>query len=138
MDDQNDQVNNVANTRAAEYAILYDVTPDGRFQLRGFHENSYDLYDGEIARAGWPSCSRGNSDGRQGKPAHEEARKRNEGAPRPDDDEQDPGKRERTNDAAGSIPTPLPAGRAASSLPGLRFATEEKPLLTGARGGGER
>ena len=52
MDDGSDRVSNVSNTRAAEYALLYDVTPDGRFQLRGFHENSYDLYDGEITRSG--------------------------------------------------------------------------------------
>ena len=94
MDDQNDQVNNVANTRAAEYAILYDVTPDGRFQLRGFHENSYDLYDGEITRSGVAFMFTREFRMAAREAAHEEARKRNEGAPRPDEDEQDPGKRE--------------------------------------------
>ncbi|MCB0763264.1 MAG: translocation/assembly module TamB domain-containing protein [Flavobacteriales bacterium] len=52
VDEQNSQVSNVSNTRAAQYAILYDLTEDGRFRLRGFHENAYDLYDGEITNSG--------------------------------------------------------------------------------------
>ncbi|MBL7950591.1 MAG: translocation/assembly module TamB domain-containing protein [Flavobacteriales bacterium] len=52
VDEQSSQVSNVSNTRAAQYAILYDLTPDGRFRIRGFHENSYDLYDGEITNSG--------------------------------------------------------------------------------------
>lgn len=52
VDEQNSQVSNVSNTRAAQYAILYDLTRDGRFRIRGFHENAYDLYDGEIANSG--------------------------------------------------------------------------------------
>ncbi len=52
VDEQNSQVSNVSNTRAAQYAILYDLTADGRFRIRGFHENSYDLYDGEITNSG--------------------------------------------------------------------------------------
>lgn len=52
VDEQNSQVSNVSNTRAAQYAILYDVTRDGRFRMRGFHENAYDLYDGEITNSG--------------------------------------------------------------------------------------
>lgn len=52
VDEQNSQVSNVSNTRAAQYAILYDLTADGRFRIRGFHENAYDLYDGEITNSG--------------------------------------------------------------------------------------
>lgn len=52
VDEQDAQVSNVSNTRAAQYAILYDLTPDGRFRIRGFHENAYDLYDGEITNSG--------------------------------------------------------------------------------------
>lgn len=52
VDEQNSQVSNVSNTRAAQYAILYDLTPDGRFRIRGFQENSYDLYDGDITNMG--------------------------------------------------------------------------------------
>lgn len=52
VNESNDQVSNVSNTRAAQYAILYDLTRDGRFRIRGFHENSFDLYDGEITNSG--------------------------------------------------------------------------------------
>lgn len=52
VDEQNSQVSNVSNTRAAQYAILYDLTTDGRFRIRGFHENAFDLYDGEITNSG--------------------------------------------------------------------------------------
>ncbi|HNU55019.1 MAG TPA: translocation/assembly module TamB domain-containing protein [Flavobacteriales bacterium] len=52
VDEQDAQVSNVSNTRAAQYAILYDLTRDGRFRIRGFHENAYDLYDGEITNSG--------------------------------------------------------------------------------------
>ena len=52
MNEGNSQVSNVSNTRAAQYAILYDLTKDGRFRIRGFHENAYDLYDGEITNSG--------------------------------------------------------------------------------------
>jgi translocation and assembly module TamB len=43
---------NVSNTRAAQYAIIYNLTRDGRFRLRGFYENAFDLYDGEITDSG--------------------------------------------------------------------------------------
>ncbi|MGV3636842.1 MAG: translocation/assembly module TamB domain-containing protein [Flavobacteriales bacterium] len=52
VDEQNAQVSNVSNTRSAQYAILYDLTADGRFRIRGFHENAFDLYDGEITNSG--------------------------------------------------------------------------------------
>ena len=52
VNETNSQVSNVSNTRAAQYAILYDLTKDGRFRIRGFHENAYDLYDGEITNSG--------------------------------------------------------------------------------------
>ncbi len=52
VDEQGSQVSNVSSTRAAQYAILYDLTRDGRFRIRGFHENAYDLYDGEITNSG--------------------------------------------------------------------------------------
>ncbi len=52
VDESQDRVSNVSNTRAAQYAILYDLTRDGRFRIRGFHENAFDLYDGEITNSG--------------------------------------------------------------------------------------
>ena len=52
VDETNSQVSNVSNTRAAQYAILYDLTKDGRFRIRGYHENAFDLYDGEITTSG--------------------------------------------------------------------------------------
>lgn len=52
VDENQDRVSNVSNTRAAQYAILYDLTQDGRYRIRGFHENAYDLYDGEITNSG--------------------------------------------------------------------------------------
>ncbi len=52
VNEQEERVSNVSNTRAAQYAILYDLTKDGRFRLRGFHENAFDLYDGEITDSG--------------------------------------------------------------------------------------
>ena len=52
VDEQNSQVSNVSNTRAAQYAILYDLTKDGRLRIRGFHENAFDLYDGDITNSG--------------------------------------------------------------------------------------
>ncbi|HMC96516.1 MAG TPA: hypothetical protein VKG92_02600, partial [Flavobacteriales bacterium] len=45
-------VSAVSNNRAAQYAIAYDLTPDGRLRLRAFHENAYDIYDGEITDTG--------------------------------------------------------------------------------------
>jgi hypothetical protein len=42
----------VNDTRTAQYSILYDLTRDGRYQLRGFYENAFDLYDGEITDSG--------------------------------------------------------------------------------------
>lgn len=52
VDERQQQASNVSNTRAAQYAILYDLTRDGRFRLRGFYENAFDLYDGEITDSG--------------------------------------------------------------------------------------
>ncbi|MBK7086443.1 MAG: translocation/assembly module TamB domain-containing protein [Flavobacteriales bacterium] len=52
VDENEASTSNVGNTRAAQYAILYDLTRDGRFRLRGFYENAFDLYDGEITDSG--------------------------------------------------------------------------------------
>lgn len=52
VDEQQDQVGNVSNTRAAQYVVYYDLTPNGRYRLRGFHENAFELYDGEITKSG--------------------------------------------------------------------------------------
>src|SRR5690606_7518756 len=45
VDEQQDQVGNVSNTRAAQYVVYYDLTPNGKYRLRGFHENAFELYD---------------------------------------------------------------------------------------------
>ena len=52
VDEKQGQTGNVSSTRAAQYAILYDLTRDGRFRLRGFYENAFDLYDGDITDSG--------------------------------------------------------------------------------------
>lgn len=52
VDERGQNVSGVSNTRAAQYAILYDLTKDGRLRLRAFHENAFDLYDGEIFNNG--------------------------------------------------------------------------------------
>jgi hypothetical protein len=52
VDEQNNEVSNVSNTRTAQYAILYDLTKDGRYRIRGFHEPAFDIYDGEITTSG--------------------------------------------------------------------------------------
>jgi TamB, inner membrane protein subunit of TAM complex len=52
VNEQDKGVSNVSSTRAAQYAILYSLTSDGRFRLRGFYENAFDLYDGEITDSG--------------------------------------------------------------------------------------
>ena len=52
VNEQERSVSNVSSTRAAQYAILYDLTPNGRFRLRGFYENAFDLYDGDITDSG--------------------------------------------------------------------------------------
>lgn len=52
VDERGQNVSGVSNTRAAQYAIMYDLTKDGRLRLRAFHENAFDLYDGEIFNNG--------------------------------------------------------------------------------------
>jgi translocation and assembly module TamB len=52
VDEQDVEVSNVSSTRRMQYAIMYDLTPEGKYRLRGFHENAFDLYDGEITRSG--------------------------------------------------------------------------------------
>lgn len=52
VDERDQNVSAVSNTRAAQYAISYDLTEDGRYRLRAFHENAFDLYDGEIFNNG--------------------------------------------------------------------------------------
>ncbi|MCB9178309.1 MAG: translocation/assembly module TamB domain-containing protein [Flavobacteriales bacterium] len=90
VDEQDAQVSNVSSTRAAQYAILYDLTRDGRFRIRGFHENAYDLYDGEITNSGVAlmftrdfeenerARTRNRENARQRKEAEEERRDRQE------------------------------------------------------------
>ena len=51
-DEKNQSVSSVSNTRAPQYAIAYDITEDGRLRLRAYHENAYDLYDGELVNNG--------------------------------------------------------------------------------------
>ncbi len=51
-DEKNQSVSSVSNTRAPQYAIAYDITKDGRLRLRAYHENAYDLYDGELVNNG--------------------------------------------------------------------------------------
>lgn len=45
-------VSAMSNTKAPQYAIAYDLTADGRLRLRLYHENAYDLYDGELVNNG--------------------------------------------------------------------------------------
>jgi hypothetical protein len=45
-------VSAMSNTKAPQYAIAYDLTADGRLRLRVYHENAYDLYDGELVNNG--------------------------------------------------------------------------------------
>lgn len=52
VDDQNDQVGSVSNTRAAQYVVYYDLSKGGPYRLRGFYENAFDLYDGDITDSG--------------------------------------------------------------------------------------
>ncbi len=51
-DEKASNAREVNDTRNAQYSILYDLTRDGRYQLRGFYENAFDLYDGEITDSG--------------------------------------------------------------------------------------
>ena len=51
-DERKQDVSSVSNTRAPQYAIAYDITKDGRLRLRAYHENAYDLYDGELVNNG--------------------------------------------------------------------------------------
>jgi translocation and assembly module TamB len=52
VDERNPSVGAISNTNAAQYAITYDLTKDGRLRLRAFHENAFDLFDGEIINNG--------------------------------------------------------------------------------------
>ena len=45
-------VSAMSNTKAPQYAIAYDITEDGRLRARLYHENAYDLYDGELVNNG--------------------------------------------------------------------------------------
>ncbi|MEO8590041.1 MAG: translocation/assembly module TamB domain-containing protein, partial [Flavobacteriales bacterium] len=51
-DERDQSVGAVGNNNNAQYAVSYDLTSDGRLRLRAFHENAYDLYDGEIVNDG--------------------------------------------------------------------------------------
>lgn len=46
------EVSAMSNTRAPQYAIAYDITRDGRLRLRVYHENAFDMYDGELVNNG--------------------------------------------------------------------------------------
>lgn len=52
VDERDQGVSNVSNNRGAQYSVTYDLTEDGRLRLRAFHENAFDLYDGEIVHNG--------------------------------------------------------------------------------------
>lgn len=52
VDEQNEQASNLSNTRNAQYVVYYKLTPDGKYRLRGFYENAFDLYDGDIIDSG--------------------------------------------------------------------------------------
>jgi hypothetical protein len=52
VDEQDQEVGNISNTRAAQYVVYYNLTPDGKYRLRGFYENAFDLYDGDITDSG--------------------------------------------------------------------------------------
>ncbi len=52
VDQQKDQVGSISNTRAAQYVVYYDLSKNGPFRLRGFYENAFDLYDGDITDSG--------------------------------------------------------------------------------------
>jgi hypothetical protein len=52
VDEQNGQTGQVSNTRNAQYVVYYDLSKDGPFRLRGFYENAFDLYDGDITDSG--------------------------------------------------------------------------------------
>lgn len=52
VDQQNEHTSNVSNTRAAQYVVYYDLSKNGPFRLRGFYENAFDLYDGDITDSG--------------------------------------------------------------------------------------
>ncbi len=106
VDEDDADVSNVSNTRRAQYAIMYDLTSDGRYRLRGFHENTFDLYDGEITRSGiailYTKEFEENAKARQQR--RERILERNEDGPilppvKPDEDEQD-GLQEELNEGA--------------------------------------
>jgi hypothetical protein len=40
------------NELAGNYAVIYDLTPDGRFRIKAYRENSWDLIDGSIDQTG--------------------------------------------------------------------------------------
>ncbi|MEO7080733.1 MAG: translocation/assembly module TamB domain-containing protein [Flavobacteriales bacterium] len=52
VDEQQEHGGGVSNTRAAQYVVYYDLTPSGKYRLRGFYENSFELYDGEVTKSG--------------------------------------------------------------------------------------
>ncbi len=52
VDQQDDHVGNISSTRAAQYVVYYDLSKNGPFRLRGFYENAFDLYDGDITDSG--------------------------------------------------------------------------------------
>ncbi len=52
VDQQEDHIGKVSNTRAAQYVVYYDLSKNGPFRLRGFYENAFDLYDGDITDSG--------------------------------------------------------------------------------------
>lgn len=52
VDNKDEALSAISNTRTAQYVVYYNLTPDGKYRLRGFYENSFDLYDGEITDSG--------------------------------------------------------------------------------------
>lgn len=52
VDEQDNTPGNISNNRSTQYTVYYDLTPDGRYRLRGFYEDAFELYDGEITKSG--------------------------------------------------------------------------------------
>lgn len=93
VDENETDVANVNNTRRAQYAIMYDLTEDGRIRLRGFHENAFDLYDGEITRSGiaimYTKDFEENAKARQQRREQIMKNENNAAAPREEEEEQE-------------------------------------------------
>ncbi|HMQ75462.1 MAG TPA: translocation/assembly module TamB domain-containing protein [Flavobacteriales bacterium] len=52
IDQVSDQTGTVHSTQTLNYAVTYLLTPNGRYRLKGFQRNAYDLFDGDIMEGG--------------------------------------------------------------------------------------